>query len=200
MGEGHGGSAGPGFPWHARAHATSHAYVWLYSHPLGPHMACPVLPADSFLSKNLEQGKGSSGGGAGHHQSNSKVSAPVTKMAALRAALLEQQAAAAQPPEGGGGVIGGGNYSFRPAPVVVLHDPSAPEMARSDKKLRVSLDVERVWACLAAAGGPACPVHVGLPGPANSLRSGSAAYQGHRASIAAGTSTAVTARWVDIRG
>ena len=170
--------------------ATPHAP----SHPSGP----PVLPADSFLSKNLEQGKGSSGGGAGHHQSNSRTPAPVTKMAALRAALLEQQtAAAAQAPEGGGGVVGGGSNSFRPAPVVVLHDPSAPEMARSDKKLRVSLDVERVWACLTAAGGPAGPVHAGLPGPA-SLPSGPAAYQGHRASSAAGT--AVSARWVDSDG
>ena len=132
--------------------------------------------------------------GAGHHQSNSKVSAPVTKMAALRAALLEQQAAATQQPEGGG-VIGRGSNSFRPAPVVVLHDPSAPEMARSDRKLRVSLDVERVWACLTAAGGPARPVHAGVPG-SSSLPTGSAAHQSNRASSAAGTA-AVFARWVD---
>ena len=135
-------------------------------------------PSASYIPGCLEDGGRSCIGvnAARHLPSGKPHPAPAIKTGQLRAALAQQAAmatAAAAGSAGGGSASEGSSRCLGapPGPVVILHNPSSPEMVCSDKRLRVSLDVERVWACLTADGGPAFPVNTGLPtgphGPAS---------------------------------
>ena len=140
-------------------------------------------PSASYIPGCLEDGGRSciSVNAARHPPCDKPHPAPAIKTGQLRAALAQQAAmatAAAAGSAGGGSASEGSSRCLGapPGPVVILHNPSSPEMVCSDKRLRVSLDVERVWACLTADGGPAFPVNTGLPtgpcGPAFPVNTG----------------------------